>query len=33
MDNFFTTVLEVLKQDERFFTTDGEFLRNAVYEA
>lgn len=33
MTNFFDTVLDVLKQDERFFTADGELLRNAVYEA
>lgn len=33
MTNFFDTVLEVLKQDQRFFTEDGELLRNAVYEA
>ena len=33
MDNFFDTVVEVLKQDQRFFTEDGELLRNAVYEA
>ena len=33
MDNFFDTVLNVLKQDERFFAEDGIFLRNAVYEA
>lgn len=33
MTSFFYTVLDVLKQDERFFTADGELLRNAVYEA
>lgn len=33
MENFFDTVLSVLKQDERFFAEDGTFLRNAVYEA
>lgn len=33
MANFFDTVVEVLKQDQRFFTEDGELLRNAVYEA
>lgn len=33
MENFFNTVLEVLKQDKRFFAEDGTFLRNAVYEA
>lgn len=31
--NFYETVLEVLKQDQRFFAEDGTFLRNAVYEA
>lgn len=33
MLNFFDTVLDVLKQDNRFFSTEGVFLRNAVYEA
>lgn len=33
MENFFDTVLDVLKQDKRFFAEDGTFLRNAVYEA
>lgn len=33
MSNFFETVIETLKQDERFFTEDGELLRNAVVEA
>lgn len=33
MEKFFDTVLNVLKQDERFFAEDGTFLRNAVYEA
>ncbi len=31
--NFYNVVLDVLKQDERFFTDDGQLLRNAVYEA
>ena len=31
--NLFNTVLTILKQDERFFTTEGELLRNAVYES
>ena len=31
--NFFETVISVLKQDERFFTEDGELLRNSVYES
>lgn len=30
--NFFDKVLNVLKLDESYFTTDGEFLKNAVYE-
>ena len=33
MANFYDAVLEVLKQDQRFFAEDGTFLRNAVYEA
>ena len=33
MENFFDTVVTVLKLDERFFTADGELLRNAVYES
>ena len=33
MENFYETVLTVLKQDERFVAEDGTFLRNAVYEA
>lgn len=31
--NYFDKVLSVLKQDERFFSLEGELLRNAVYEA
>lgn len=31
--NFYNTVLEILKNDDRFFTAEGELLRNAVYEA
>lgn len=31
--SFYNVVLEVLKQDDRFFTDDGQLLRNAVYEA
>ena len=31
MSNFFDTVVEILKQDDRFFTAEGELLRNAVY--
>ncbi len=33
MSNFFDTVVAVLRQDERFFTAEGDLLRNAVYEA
>lgn len=31
--SFYNVVLDVLEQDERFFTDDGQLLRNAVYEA
>lgn len=33
MDSFYNTVIDVLKQEERFFSDDGVLLRNAVYEA
>lgn len=33
MANFFDTVIDVLKQNERFFSAEGELLRNSVYEA
>ena len=33
MSDFFDSVVEILKCDERFFTAEGELLRNAVYEA
>lgn len=33
MANFFETLTEVLKADERFFTEDGALLRNKVYES
>ena len=33
MSNFFDVVVEVLRQDERFFSAEGDLLRNAVYEA
>ena len=33
MTKFYETVLNVLRQDNRFFTEDGILLRNAVYEA
>ena len=32
-NQFYNIVLEVLKQDKRFFTDNGELLRNSVYEA
>lgn len=31
--NFYNEVLNILKQDTRFFSKDGTFMRNAVYEA
>lgn len=31
--NFYETVVNVLQQDKRFFTENGEMLRNAIYEA
>ena len=31
--NFYNEVLDVLKSDDRFFSDDGQLLRNAVYEA
>lgn len=31
--SFYNVVLKVLKEDERFFTEDGQLLRNTVYEA
>jgi len=33
MTRFYEIVIDVLKQDNRFFTDDGVLLRNAVYEA
>ena len=33
MAKFFYTIISVLKQNERFFSADGELLRNSVYEA
>ena len=33
MTNYYESVLEVLKQEERFFSTGGTLLRNTVYEA
>lgn len=33
MSDFYQNVLDVLRQDDRFFADDGSFLRNAVYEA
>jgi adenine-specific DNA-methyltransferase len=32
VNNFFDTLINVLKADERYFSTNGELLRNAVYE-
>lgn len=31
--NFFDRLVTILRQDDRFFTAEGELLRNAVYEA
>ena len=33
MANFFDTLTDILKSDERFITQDGELLRNKVYES
>jgi len=33
MANFFDELLDILKQDERFFSDEGTFLRNKVYES
>jgi len=33
MTNFYDEVIRVFKQDSRFFTENGTFLRNAAYEA
>ncbi|WP_083442536.1 site-specific DNA-methyltransferase [Paenibacillus sp. IHB B 3415] len=33
MSEFYNTIISVLKQDNRFFTEDGDILRNAIYEA
>lgn len=33
MSKFYETVLEVLRQDKRFFSDEGVLLRNAVYES
>ncbi len=33
MSNFCDTVVAVLRQDKRFFTAEGDLLRDAVYEA
>ena len=33
MSNLYECVIEILKKDSRFFSEDGELLRNAVYEA
>ena len=31
MSDFFDAVVDILRQDERFFTAEGELLRNVVY--
>lgn len=31
--SFYNVVLQILRRDERFFTDEGQLLRNAVYEA
>ncbi len=33
MENYFDNLKELLQEDNRFFSEDGVFLRNAVYEA
>ena len=33
MSKFYDALLEVLQQDERYFTQDGTLLRNVVYDA
>ena len=33
INGFFETICSILKSDERFFSAEGELLRNAVYEA
>lgn len=33
MNSFFKTLEELLKKDERFISTDGKIMRNAVFEA
>lgn len=33
MSDFYNSVLEVLRQDERFFSVEGTLLRNSVFEA
>lgn len=33
MTNLFETLVEVIKEDEHFFSNNGQLLRNAVYEA
>jgi adenine-specific DNA-methyltransferase len=32
VNSFFDTLISVFKEDERYFSVDGELLRNAVYE-
>jgi len=33
MNNMFDTLVSVIKEDDRFFTANGELLRNSLYEA
>lgn len=33
MSNFYENILEVLQQEERFFSSEGNLLRNTVYDA
>lgn len=33
MTNLFESLVDIIKKDERFFSDDGQLLRNAVYEA
>lgn len=33
MSDFYNVVFNVLKSDDRFYSNDGQLLRNAVYEA
>lgn len=33
MANFYETLIEILKNDDRFFSNEGDLLKNSVYEA